>query len=102
MQLLRSRYSEILQSLSNNYEQTLDTIQDDLSDDQICGVLNCTEHTTANKMILDSLIGKAKCRADLLDLCSRLQQIMPSSPGLGCLADVVYEIQACKQDSLYT
>ena len=96
MELFKSRYSDILQSLSNDYEQTLDIIQDELTDDQICSVLSCSEPTTANKLILDSLIEKAKCRADLLQLCNQLQQIMPSSPGLGCLTNVVCEIQACK------
>ena len=95
MQLLKSQYSEILQSLSNDYEQTLDIIQDNLTDDQICGVLSCSESTTANKLILDSLIQKITCRADLIELCNQLQQIIPSSHGLGCLADNVCEIQAC-------
>ena len=92
MQFLKSRYDTIFQSLCTDYEQTLDTIQDQLTDDQICQVLICSDHKIANKVILDCLIEKIKCVTDFIELCDQLQLLIPSSP---CLTDVVGEIQMC-------
>ena len=92
MKLLKSRYDTILQSLCTDYEQTLDTIQDQLTDDQICQVLTCSDHKMANKVILDCLIENTKCTADYFELSGHLQLLISSSP---CLADVVEEIQMC-------
>ena len=80
--LVRLKYKEILECFPKDFYQTLQTLQDKLSDDQICTILNCSDSHTANKMILDCLIGSMKCREDLLDLCDQLNRLTDISPSL--------------------
>jgi len=95
VQLLRTNYSTILHSLPTNYENTLYTIQNYLTDDQICCILSSPDHTAANKLILDYLLERVKSADHLMKLCDQFQQIMTSSPGLdfGSLMDVVSKLR---------
>jgi len=75
---LKEHYHTILQLMPDNYEQSLDKLQDYVSDDNICMILSSSNLTTANKIILDSLIERISCREDILDLCSKLEIIATS------------------------
>ena len=64
--------------MPDNYEQSVGMLQDYFCDDQICAILNSSDSTTANKMILDCLIERMSCREELLDLCDQLETISTS------------------------
>ena len=76
------KYEEILKCFPEDFLQSLQKLQDKLSDDQICNILDCSSSHTANKMILDDLIDHIKCKEDLLDLCDQLDRLTDISPGL--------------------
>ena len=76
------KYEEILECFPKEFHQSLQKLQDKLSDDQICTVLNCSSSHTANKMIIDFLIDNMKCKEDLLDLCDQLDRLTDISPDL--------------------
>ena len=87
------KYEEILECFPKDFHQSLQKLQDKLSDDQICTILSCSSSYTANKMILDVLIDRMKCKEDLLDLCDQLDRLTDISPGLH---HHIYEIrQGC-------
>ena len=64
--------------MSDYYELTVGKLLNCISDDQICTILSSSNSTVANKIILDCLIERMKCREDLLDLCDLLEKIIAS------------------------
>ena len=64
--------------MPENYEQSVGKLQNYISNDQICMILSSSNSSTANKMILDCLIGRMSCREELLDLCDQLETISTS------------------------
>lgn len=68
-------------TLPGDYQQTLHKLQDTLTDEQMCNVLNCTNSDSANKMILDYLMASLKCKEDILDLYDQLEKLT-NSPNL--------------------
>ena len=87
--LLKLKYKEILECFPKNFHQSLQKLQDKLSDDQMCTILNSSTPDIANKMILDCLIDRIKCREDLLDLCDQLDRLTDISPGVKCLINEI-------------
>ena len=75
---LKTHYHSILQSIPDNYEQSVDKLKNYISDDQICMILNSSNSTVANKVILNGLIERMSCREELLDLCHQLETISTS------------------------
>ena len=73
---------EILKCFPKDSLQSLAKLQDVLSDDQICAILNCSDSHTANKMILDCLINKMNCKEDVFNLCDQLNRLTDISPNL--------------------
>ena len=61
--------------MSVEYEMTVGKLQDYISDDQICAILSSNNPSIANKIMLDCLIERMKCRDDLLILCDLLESI---------------------------
>ena len=55
--------------------KTVSNLERHLTDTDIANILSCPNATSANKMILDSLIMQMKCKEDLLDLCDQLEKI---------------------------
>ena len=92
--LLQSHYSDILQSLPVNYEATLDVLQYCFNDDQIGHILSSSDHTIANKMILELLVAHVKATRSLTELCDRLQKITTISPEPSHLISVVCKLRA--------
>lgn len=64
--------------MPDEYELTIGKLQNYISDDQICTILNSSNSTFANKAILDCLIERISCREELLDLCDQLETIAVS------------------------
>jgi len=64
--------------MPDNYEQSIWKLQNYISDDKICMILNSSNSTTANKIILDCLIEKMSCREEVIDLCDKLKIISES------------------------
>ena len=75
---LKAHYHTILRLMPNDYELTIGKLQDYISDDQICTILSSSNSTVANKIILDCLIERMRCREELLDLCDQLEKITTS------------------------
>ena len=64
--------------MPDEYEQSVDKLQEYISDDQMCVILSSSNSTIANKIILDCLIERMNCREDLLDLCHQLERLATS------------------------
>ena len=75
--------------MPDDYELTAGKLVNCISDDQICAVLSSSNSTVANKIILDCLIERMRCREELLDLCDQLESISTSQD----LSTVLNEIR---------
>jgi len=64
---------------------TLQVVEDHLTDDQIFEVLTAPNYSIANKIILNYLMERVKCTADVLELCDQLEiiaSLLPHPHGL--------------------
>ena len=75
---LKNHYHAIIRLMPKEYEITVGKLQNNISDDKICVILNSSNSTTANKIILDCLIEGVNCREELLDLCDQLEIVTTS------------------------
>ena len=75
---LKDHYHAIIRLMPEEYEITVGKLQNNISDDKICVILNSSNSTTANKIILDCLIEGVNCREELLDLCDQLEIVTTS------------------------
>ena len=64
--------------MPEDYELNVGKLQNYITFDHICTILSCSNSTVANKMILDCLIKRMRCKKDLLDLCDALDHIATS------------------------
>ncbi|XP_065883621.1 uncharacterized protein [Dysidea avara] len=95
IQLLRSKYDAVLQSLPTDYGRTLQAVQDHLTDEQICAVLGSSNHSSANKVLLDVLTDKVQSTEDLLELCSQLEKILSLLSDTTVLANLIGDLRKC-------
>ncbi|XP_065894258.1 uncharacterized protein [Dysidea avara] len=93
LHLLRSKYDVIVQELPNDYEKTLQVVQDHLTDDQICDVLTSPNYTIANKAILNYLMEKVKCTANIVEFCDHLEAITSLLPDSRILTKLACELR---------
>ena len=93
LQLLISQYQVILQSLPVDYENTLNLLQNYLTDEQLCQILNSPNYNAANTVILDCLIEKFKESVDVSELCKKLELIASLSTSKQ-LSSIVRELKA--------
>jgi len=89
---IKIRYRDILHLMPDDYNQTLKNLQNDISDDEIAGILGCHHSNVANKQILDCLIQKIETREKMLDFCDQLEKISTSQD----LRTIIVEIQTGK------
>ena len=75
---LKTHYLTILQSMPDNYEQSVEKLLNYISDDHICMILSSGDFTIANQIILDCLIERMTSKENLLDLCDQLETITTS------------------------
>ena len=75
---LKAHYQTILRLMPDDYELTAAKLVNFISDDQICTILSNNKSSIANKIILDCLIERMRCREELLDLCDQLENITTS------------------------
>ena len=80
LQLQESMRDAILHVLPTDYENTLQLLQDFLSDEQIYQVLSSTNFTAANKTMLDCALESANVKGKISELCTRLKKIVLLSP----------------------
>ena len=83
--IVKTKYTEILSCLPENYEAMMGSLQDYLSDSQICDILSLTAGHT--QKILNCLISQLKNKEDLLDFCDRLEKIREASPSLKAIVE---------------
>ena len=67
---------------------TLDCLQDYVTDDCICVVLESVNANLANKMMLDCIISKLTCKENLLDFFDQLEKI----PGVDSLRSIINDL----------
>ena len=65
--------------MPDEYEPTIEKLQNFISVEQICNILNSNSSDIANKMILDCAIEQISCGEELLDLCDQLDTISTSN-----------------------
>ena len=75
LDILKHKYTSLLQSFPLAHLATLECLQDHLTDDCICAVVEATSADSANKMMLDCMISRLTCKEDLLDLFDHLEEI---------------------------
>ena len=73
--VLKAHYHTILHLMPDEYELTVGKLQNYISLDQICSILDSGNSTIANKIILDCLIERMSYKEELLDLCHQLESI---------------------------
>ena len=78
LNLTKTQYDSILQSLPANFETTLDILQDHITDDQICVVLSSPNSAIGNKTLLDFLIKNVQQAGNIPKFCDALEQITSS------------------------
>ena len=76
-----------------DYENTLNLLQNYITDDQLCQILSSPNYNAANKVMLDCLIEKFKESVDVSELCKKLELIASLSTSK-LLSDVVSELKA--------
>ena len=64
--------------MPDDYVLTVGKLVNFISDNQICVILSSSNSTIANKIILDCLIERMRCREELLDLCDQMESIIAS------------------------
>lgn len=82
---VKAKYTEILSCLPENYEAMIGSLQNYLSDSQICDILSLTSGHT--QKILNCLILRLKTKEDLLDFCDQLEKIQGVSTSLKVIAE---------------
>lgn len=93
IQLIRSKYASILQCLPNDYEKTLQAMQDHFTDEEICVVLSSSDYNSANRTILDFLVQKASNTENLLQFCGQLEKIMSLLNDPEVLGNIIREFK---------
>ena len=97
---MRSKYDDIVQSLPSDYEKTLQVVQDNLTDDQICGVLTSPNYTIANKTILNCLMKNVKCSDNVFEFCIQMEKITSLLPETSLLVTIINELTMGKEHSV--
>ena len=86
--IVREKYNEIITCLPDNYEAMMGSLQDHLSDFQICDILSMT--AGHSQKILNCLILQLKNKEDLLDFCDHLEKVQE---GAGSLKVIVEQLR---------
>ena len=94
---MTSKYDVIVQSLPSDFEKTLQVLQDHLTDDQICDVLNSTNYAIANKIILNCMVEKVKITDNMVEFCDQLMKISSLLPHPETLIKIVIELRIGEQ-----
>ena len=71
-----------------DYRETVGKLQKYLNCNQISAILCCSKSFIANKIILDYLIERIRCKEDLLNLCDQLDSII-TSPHLKLITNII-------------
>ena len=58
--------------MPGNYYETVQLLERELCDTHISSIFECCNSTAANQIILECLIERVNCKADILDLCEIL------------------------------
>ena len=93
-------YPKILELLPDNYEPTLNVLQDNFTDELIVAILSCTNAKEANRIMLDSLIKNVKNKDDVLEVCDKLGNINGSIELLGVLLQIRNGVYFCCDASI--
>ena len=78
MRYLQPRYLDIIKSLPESVEHTINKLEAVFTDECLINILSATDSDAANKILLDYLIKDMSTSEDLLDLCNQLEKITES------------------------
>ena len=87
LDVLHAKYAEILACFPENYGATVNSLQNYLSDTDMCVILSLS--SGHNQKILDCLIQKVKRKEDLLDFCDSLEKISGAPPLLTLIVEQI-------------
>ena len=76
---LRSCYDDIIKNMPDNYYETVQLLERELCDTHISSIFECSHSTAANQIILECLMERVNCKADILDLCEALSLLKNSA-----------------------
>ena len=88
LQCLQPRYLDIINSLPESVENTVNKLEGVFTNDCIIAILSAPSPVDANKMILDYLVKDVSSSEDLLGLCDQLEKITESSNLLSIVAEM--------------
>ena len=83
--IVKAKYIEILSYLPENYEAMIGSLQEYLSDSQICDILSVT--SGHSQKILNCLILRLKSKEDLLDFCDHLEKVQGAHASLKVIVE---------------
>ena len=98
--IVKAKYVEILSYFPENHEATINSLQNRLSDSDICEILSLT--SGQNQKLLNFLILRLKSKEDLLDFCDDLEKIDGASPSLKTIAEMLRKGAYVHVTLLYT
>ena len=87
-QYLQPRYLEIIKSLPESVETTINKLDGMFTDECIIAAVSATKPEAANKCILDYLLKDLNTLEDLYGLCNQLEKIT-ESPNLITIVDEI-------------
>ena len=72
--------------MPDDYFETVQLLERELCDTHISSLFGCSHFTAANQIILECLMERVKCKADILDLCEALS-LLKNTPKLTEILD---------------
>ena len=94
--MIRSKYDAIVQLFPDDYEKTLQAVQDFLTDDQVCDVLVNPDCVIANNTMLNFLMEKVNSMVDVLEFCNQLEKITPLLTDPSALNETIIDLRSCE------
>ena len=89
---LQSCYDDILRNMSDDYMQTVQTLESYLCDLHVSEIFDCSSVSEANKIILECLTENALHKEHVLEFCERLLKIT-NAPELMCVVENLRECE---------
>ena len=98
---LKERFDLIVAALPSSYRETLLLLQDKFTDQQISMIMDSPDYYAANKLILNYLLERVRCKDDVIELCEFLSSASLLLPDSSHLVEIVAEIKTGEKFILY-
>ena len=88
LQYLQQRYLDIINSLPNSVEYTIDKLEGTFTDECIIAVVSAPNPEAANKIILDYLMKDLDTLEDAFHFCNELEKLSQSHNLIRIVAEI--------------